>query len=120
MSLIFEAARSEFRKLGKPINEAEFRLMQAVEAKRMNINLHIDRLVLNGLSVSHADRPYLQAAIEAELVRLLSNGGVHPGFQGGGALPTIRAGDIQLATNNNPNALGQQIAGALYGGIGRE
>ena len=33
MPLIFEAARSEFRKLEKPINEAEFRLMQAMEAK---------------------------------------------------------------------------------------
>ena len=33
MPLIFEAARSEFRKLEKPINEAEFRLMQAVGAK---------------------------------------------------------------------------------------
>ena len=33
MPLIFEAARSEFRKLEKPVNEAEFRLMQAVEAK---------------------------------------------------------------------------------------
>ena len=33
MPLIFEAARSEFRKLEKPVNESEFRLMQAVEAK---------------------------------------------------------------------------------------
>jgi hypothetical protein len=33
MPLIFEAARSEFRKLEKPVNEAEFRLIQAVEAK---------------------------------------------------------------------------------------
>lgn len=33
MPLIFEAARNEFRKLEKPINEAEFRLMEAVEAK---------------------------------------------------------------------------------------
>jgi SpoVK/Ycf46/Vps4 family AAA+-type ATPase len=33
MPLIFEAARSEFLKLGKPSNEAEFRLVQAVEAK---------------------------------------------------------------------------------------
>ncbi|MFO0699069.1 MAG: ATP-binding protein [Nitrospira sp.] len=30
MPLIFEAARSEFRKLEKPINEVEFRLMQSV------------------------------------------------------------------------------------------
>ncbi len=32
MPLILEAARSEFRKLEKPVNEAEFRLMQTVEA----------------------------------------------------------------------------------------
>jgi hypothetical protein len=29
----FEAARSEFRKFEQPVNEAEFRLMQSVEAK---------------------------------------------------------------------------------------
>ena len=33
MSLIFEAARNEFRKLDKPVNEGEFRPIQAVEAK---------------------------------------------------------------------------------------
>lgn len=33
MPLVFEAARNEFRKLEKPVNEAEFRLIQAVEAK---------------------------------------------------------------------------------------
>ena len=33
MPLVFDAARSEFRKLEKPVNESEFRLIQAVEAK---------------------------------------------------------------------------------------
>ncbi|MDR4484438.1 MAG: ATP-binding protein [Nitrospirales bacterium] len=33
MPLIFEASRNEFRKLDKPVNESEFRLIQAVEAK---------------------------------------------------------------------------------------
>ena len=33
MPLILEASRGEFRKLEKPVNEAEFRLMQSVEAK---------------------------------------------------------------------------------------
>lgn len=33
MPLICEAARNEFRKLEKPVNEAEFRLIQTVEAK---------------------------------------------------------------------------------------
>lgn len=33
MSRILEAARNEFRKLEKPVNEVEFRLMQSVEAR---------------------------------------------------------------------------------------
>ena len=36
MPLIFEAARSEFRKLEKPVNEAEFRLMQSVVGQGSN------------------------------------------------------------------------------------
>jgi hypothetical protein len=85
----------------------------------MNIKLHIERLVLDGLHVSPTDRPRLQAAIEAELARLLSAGGVNSGFQAGMALPSIRAGDIQLAAGSGPDGIGQQIAGALYEGIGK-
>jgi ATPase family associated with various cellular activities (AAA) len=33
MALIFEAARAEFRKLEKPVNEADFRLLEAVGGK---------------------------------------------------------------------------------------
>jgi len=33
MRMIFEPAYNKFRKLEKPVNEAEFRLMQSVEAK---------------------------------------------------------------------------------------
>lgn len=85
----------------------------------MNIDLHIERLVLDGIPVSHAGRPHLQAAIETELARLLSVGSVNPEFQKGAALPSIRLGDIQLAANSGPSDLGRQIAGALYSGIGK-
>jgi hypothetical protein len=85
----------------------------------MNIKLHIERLVLDGIHISPADGPRLQAVIEAELVRLLSARGVNSGFQAGMALPSIRAGDMQLASVSSPNELGQRIAGALYGGIGK-
>lgn len=85
----------------------------------MNINLHIEHLLLDGIPVSHADKPRLQAAIETELVRLISDRGVNSEFQLGTTLPSIRTGDIQPATNSNPRELGQQIAGALYRGIGK-
>jgi hypothetical protein len=43
---------------------------------RPNIQIYIDRLILDGISVPHSQRPLLQAAVEAELGRLLAEGGI--------------------------------------------
>jgi hypothetical protein len=83
----------------------------------MNINLHIERLVLDGVALERGHEPLLRAAIEAELLRLLSADGVAPGLMSGGAVPRLHAGDIQLTTENNAQHLGQQIARALHGGL---
>lgn len=84
----------------------------------MNINVSIERLILDGLSLSHSQRPLVQAAVEAELSRLLAADGLASHLQSGGALPNIRGGNIQLAQHSDPHTLGQQIAQAVYGGIG--
>lgn len=85
----------------------------------MNITLHIERLVLDGLSFSPVDRLRLQAAIETELTRLLSTRGIDAGFQTSALFPSLRAGEIQIAAGSSPDGIGQQIAGALYEGIGK-
>ncbi|HWQ68353.1 MAG TPA: hypothetical protein VN494_00120 [Patescibacteria group bacterium] len=85
----------------------------------MNINIHIERLVLEGISLSPAEQPLLQAAVEAELTRLLASGGLSDTLQLGGALYNVRATGLQLANDWNPAQLGAQIAGAVYGGIGK-
>lgn len=85
----------------------------------MNINLHIERLVLDGIPLSPGERPLLQAAVEAELTRLLLNGGLSDALQSGGALYNVRTADIQLVSNESAARLGDQIAGAAYGGIGK-
>lgn len=84
----------------------------------MNVRLHIDRLVLDGIDVSAADRPRLQAAIEQELTRLIGAGGISPELAGGVALPSVRAPQIALAPEAKPAQLGTAIAGAVYGGVG--
>ncbi len=84
----------------------------------MNVELHIDRLVLDGIDLDHAGRPVLQAAVEAELSRLLAAGGLGA-LAAGGAVPSVRAEGIQLSGDGNPAQLGRQIAGAVYGGIGK-
>jgi len=85
----------------------------------MNINLHIERLVLDGISLAPGQRPLLQAAVQTELTRLLASGGLSDSPQSGGALYSMRAAGIQLASDGSPARLGEQIAEAVYGGIGK-
>jgi hypothetical protein len=84
----------------------------------MNISLHIERLVLDGLNIGPGQGDQVKVAVEAELTRLLTNGGLDDALQSGGALPRVRTGGIEVANNENPARLGEQIAGAVYGGIG--
>ena len=86
---------------------------------RPNIQLHIDRLILDGISLSHAQRPLLQAAVEAELGRLLAEGGMGEELRSGGAAPSVSTPAIQLSPDGNPTQWGHQIANAVYRGIGQ-
>lgn len=85
----------------------------------MNINLHIERLVLDGIDLTPDQQQLLQASITSELTLLLSNGGLAPHLVEGITLARLSTNGIQL-TGNNPTQLGQQIARSVYGGIGHE
>lgn len=76
----------------------------------MNVRLHIDRLVLDGVPMSAAERPRLQAAVEAELARLIEANGITP------ALASGIAPQITLA--NDTTQLATSIAQSVYSGIG--
>ena len=84
----------------------------------MNINLHIERLILDGLPIGHSQGSFVKAAVEAELSRLLSANGLNSDFQSGGAMPSVEADGIQIARDGSPTDLGHEIARAVYGGIG--
>lgn len=85
----------------------------------MNINLHIERLVLDGINLTPDQQQLLQASIVSELTLLLSNGGLAPHLVEDITLSRLSTNGIQL-TGNNPTQLGQQIARSVYGGIGHE
>jgi hypothetical protein len=85
----------------------------------VNVKLHIERLVLDGIDLSPADRPVFQAALETELTRLLAEGGVESGLAGGAAVPAVRAKGFETAGDRDPARLGRQVAGSVYGGIGK-
>jgi hypothetical protein len=83
-----------------------------------NINISIERLILEGLPLTHVQHPLLQAAIEAELSRLLAADGLAHDLQSGGAFPRVPGSGIRLTGNDTPAYLGQQIARAIHSSIG--
>jgi hypothetical protein len=85
----------------------------------MSINLHIERLILDGIYFRSASGPAIGAAVEEELGRLLREGGVGPSFRAGGAWANTPAGMVELGSSQ-PAQLGQQIALAVYQGIGKK
>ena len=84
----------------------------------MKINISIERLILDGISIPHHQRPSLQSAVEAELARLIEVGGLSPSLMSGGATPGLEAGEMRLPSDGNPARLGRQIALSVYAGIG--
>lgn len=86
----------------------------------MNINLHIERLILDGLQVEPRHRAELRAALETELSRLLAAGGLRSELLSGGAMRSLGAGEIQVTNNISPVHLGNQIAQAVHGGVGAD
>ena len=83
----------------------------------MNINIDIEKLVVEGMSISPSQGRMLQAAVEAEMSRLLSAEGLPDNWQGGGAVSRVPSGTIQLTSESNTTQMGQQIAQAVYRGM---
>lgn len=85
----------------------------------MNINLHIERLILDGLPVERGQGAMIQQAVERELAALLAAGELHSTWQSGGNVPRLQTAPIQLRQETKPGRLGEQIAGAVHGELGK-
>jgi len=84
----------------------------------MNIYIHVERLVLEGLPITPDQRLQVQATVEAELARLLTATGLSVSLLAGGTWSLVPANGLEWAHDGSPAHLGQQIARAVYGGIG--
>jgi len=78
----------------------------------MTINVHIERLILDGIPVAGGQRSVVQAGLEAELSRLIGK----EGLSGISAMAVERlsGGMIQMSGESKPARLGQQIAQSIY------
>lgn len=93
--------------------------MARCEASMMDINLHIERLVLDGLDLSTGQSELLQATVTHELTQLFNHGGLEPRLVNGATLNKVTTRNIQL-NDSNAQSIGQKIAQSVYGGIGSE
>ncbi len=86
----------------------------------MDINLNIDQLVLEGITLSPRERRQLQASVETELSRLITENGLASYLHSNNTnVSSLSTGAIQVAANPNPAQLGTQIAHAVYRGLGQ-
>lgn len=84
-----------------------------------NITISIERLVLDDLPVAAHQRGKLQAAFEAELSRLLTNGELAFDLRSSGLLKQLPASVLELNGDESPDTLGKKLARAIYRGIGQ-
>ena len=85
----------------------------------MKINIHIDRLVLDGFDLSRSQRPLMQEAFEHELARLLMRDGLTSELASDVRLPSLQVPPVHVDNTNNPHSFGQQVAQAVHKGIGQ-
>jgi hypothetical protein len=79
---------------------------------KANVDLHIGELILRGLP--YAERYRVAAVVEAELKRLLNEGGLPPSLAAGGTVPQVQVDDLRLQAGAKPSVVGEQIAGSIY------
>jgi hypothetical protein len=98
-----------------PITENEFE--PPARETRPGISLHIERLILDNVGIATGQRHSLQAALEGELTRMLTEDGLAHQPIGGSMFHGIVAPAIRFDAGNDPAAMGRKIAGAIYVGI---
>ena len=85
----------------------------------MNIELHIERLILDGLPITTAAGEAVQAAIEAELVRNLASVAGRSSLPDGLALDRVTGEALHLTGREGPRDLGRLIAGSVQASLAR-
>ncbi len=84
---------------------------------RPSIELQIDELILDGFASN--DRYRISAAIQRELVHLLSERGLPVGARQDEERPVLNGGSFAVQPYARPEAVGVQVARAIYGGLSK-
>jgi hypothetical protein len=84
----------------------------------MNVNLHIERLVLDGFALDGRDAALVQAAVRAELTRLFVQNEAGTSLASA-AVPRLQAAPMRMSGAETPPRLGSAIAQSVYGAVAK-
>ena len=85
--------------------------------KPMNLEVHIEELVLHGFAPS--DRYRIGEAVERELGRMFSEQGLPPSLGKGGEVARLDGGAFEMGRDSKAEAIGIHMAQAVYRGLSR-
>lgn len=83
----------------------------------MRIELHIERLVLEGVALGSAEAERVRGAVARELQRALASAMPTDEFLQSRALRWVGTPPLTLHAGECPESLGRHIAGCILGGI---
>lgn len=85
----------------------------------MNVDVHIERVSLDGVTFTPAERALLARSLSRELTRLIESGGLPGGLVSRGHVPTLTAGTALAPFAGGPAGVGRSMAHAVYASFGR-
>jgi hypothetical protein len=85
--------------------------------KPVNLELHIEELVLHGFAP--ADRYRIGDSMERELARLFAEQGTPPSLRQGSEIERLDGGSFEAKAGSRAEAIGTRVAQAVYGGLRR-
>ena len=82
----------------------------------MKINIHIERIVIDGLAVDRHTAPQIKQAVQAELSRLIQQGQLES-LSSSAAIANLRTESISLQPTAGAHSVGTSVARAIHGGL---
>ncbi len=83
--------------------------------KPKSIELHIEELVLDGLSPG--DHHAIGESVERELSRMFAEQGSPQLIEQSGEIQSLQAGKFDIKENSKDDVIGVQMARTIYGGL---